>query len=600
MVTVKTQTLDMATGELVTAMNFDSGRSTLELEITQFASRSAPGLLCQQITITPSVDADINIQTLIDHSNAVAGMEGGEISGTVYLDKAPYQQQGTDRVMGFSSDRSKLGLALVVSPREGLAWKDEGRYVLRGKGGQAFHFRTIAAAVSEAYHPEPELQAIRLARWGELLGFERLRSENRRVWSDLWRSRVKIYGDDDSQKVIDTAFYYLVSSVHSSCRTGVPPFGLSRFNAYAGHVFWDMDTWDLPVTVLIDPAAAKAMIEFRLRGLENARKKAQVFGYRGAQFPWEAGIDGAEVTPTGADTGWAEQHIVPDVAVGCWEYQLATEDQDMLRRGTWPILKNVADWIESRGTWTPRGFEILHVMGPDESNPDINNNSYLNLQCKRVIHAAIECARQLGLTAPPVWLRIAQSIVIPMDRDTGVVLPYDNAKVGPGYSVGQLQFLFLHDESVKGDAFRKTYDFEEKARKEIPSQPSNVCSPRSPGFACPPVAAAAAFFGDREKALALFRNSWKPYWWEPFGMINEYQDWVQRHNVNYVTNYSSLLQSVIFGFAGVRISEGEWVQYPVSLPEGWRRVEIDRLWVKGTPKALIAEHGKLARLLDAS
>ena len=70
-----------------------------------------------------------------------------------------------------------------------------------------------------------------------------------------------------------------------------------------------------------------------------------------------------------ADTGWAEQHIVPDVALGCWEYQLATADQVMLRRGTWPILKNVAEWIESRGTWTPRGFEILHVMGPDESNP---------------------------------------------------------------------------------------------------------------------------------------------------------------------------------------------------------------------------------------
>lgn len=542
---------------------------------------------------------EIKIQTSIDLPNNIAWTDGTVTPGTIYFEKAPYDQQATDRVMGFRTDRSKLGLALVVFLTWGLTRTDLGSYVIKAKGGQAFHFRTVAAVVSEAYHPEPELQAIRLARWGDLLGFERLRSENQRRWSDLWKSRIKIYGDDESQKVVDTAFYYLVSSVHSSCRTGVPPFGLSRFNAYLGHVFWDMDTWALPVTVLIDPDAARAMVEYRLRGLENARRKAELFGYRGAQFPWEAGTMGAEETPSFADTGWAEQHIVPDVALGCWEYQLATADQVMLRRGTWPILKNVAEWIESRGTWTPRGFEILHVMGPDESNPDINNNSYLNLQCRRVMHAAIGCARQLGLTAPPVWLRIAQSIVIPSDKDTGVVLPYDNAKVGPGYSVGQLQFLFLHDDSVTGDAFRKTYDFEENARREIPSQPSNVCSPRSPGFACPPVAAAAAFFGDRNKALALFRNSWKPYWWEPFGMMNEYQTWVQRHNVNYFTNYSSLLQSVLFGFAGLRISERDWVQYPASLPEGWKRIEVDRLWVRGVPKALTAEDGELARLVDA-
>ena len=74
-----------------------------------------------------------------------------------------------------------------------------------------------------------------------------------------------------------------------------------------------------------------------------------------------APVGGFEVTPTVAGTGWAEQHASPDVALGFWEYQLATNDQTFLREGTWPVLSAVAQWITSRVTATNRGFEILHV-----------------------------------------------------------------------------------------------------------------------------------------------------------------------------------------------------------------------------------------------
>jgi hypothetical protein len=583
---INSQTLDMSTGELSTEMIFSPENGcTLALKILQFVSRSVPGILCQEILLTPSSDADIEILTNINCTG---------IAGSVYFDRSPSPERDPRlQVLGFRNDRNKLGIAITALASDEVASKGEGLHVVKAKAARTYTFRLIASMVSEVYHPEPELEAMRLLGWGKMLGFEGLREQNQREWAELWKSRVKIYGDTGAQKALDAAFFYLHSSLHPSCRTGMPPYALSQFEALEGHVFWDMDSWCLPPALLASPASVKAMLEYRLRGLESARMRAELFGYRGAQFPWEAGIRGDEECPPWVATGWAEQHIVPDVALAFWEYQQATEDRDFLRSGTWPVLKGVAEWIESRGQYTHRGFEIHNVMGVDESRPSTDNNSYMNLACRMVMQAAIECARQVGVEPSVHWGRIAQSMVVPLDKEGRVVIPYDHATPGPAYSVGMLQFLFLHQLPVSPDLFRNTYEFEEAQRIKMPSDASNPCSSKAPGFTCPPFAACAAFFGDRLKAAELFRNAWKLYWVEPYGLTKEYQFFPDG---NYATGCGSLLLATMYGFTGLRISARDWRRFPAALPEGWNRIEIDRVWVKGEAKRLVAEHGKQAVL----
>ena len=583
---IKNQTLDMSSGEPSTEMVFSpEGVDGLELKVLQFVSRSVPSLLCQEILFTSSSEVDIEILTRIDYNG---------ISGSVYLDHPPFPKPDVGlQVMGFRNDRNRLGIAIAALLNDGVSQKDEGLYRVHAKAGVKHAFRTIASTVSEVYDPEPELQAIRLVEWGKMVGFDRLQEQNRDEWSELWKSRVKVHGDTDAQKALDTAFFYLHSSLHPSCRTGMPPYGLTQFEALEGHVFWDMDSWCLPPALLASPASVKAMLEYRLRGLEAARKRAELFGYRGAQFPWEAGIKGTEECPPWVATGWAEQHIVPDVALGFWEYQQATDDRDFLRRGTWQVLKSTAEWIESRGRFTRRGFEIQNVMGVDESLPSTDNNSYMNLACRMTMQAAIECSRKVGVAPAANWGRIAQSMVVPLDKDRRVVIPYDNAKPNAAYSVGMLQFLFLHKVPVSAALFKNTYEFEEELRVRMPSGASNPCSTKAPGFSCPPFAACAAYVGDRRKAADLFRNAWKPYWVEPYGLVKEYQFFPDG---NYITGCASLLSATMFGFTGLRISDADWRQYPATLPEGWNRIEIDRVWVKGKARNLIAEHGKLTEL----
>jgi trehalose/maltose hydrolase-like predicted phosphorylase len=581
-VQVLSQSLDMSNGELETEMTMTAGTVKVGIRVIQFASRSAPSLLCQRVLLTPSADTTLELETRIDST----GLPGGS---TVCRDHAPArgyrEEEETDRVMGLRTDRSKLGIALAVSPQSWLVRHATGNYSIEGKAGQTYAFDEVAALVPEFYHPDPDLQAIRLARWGKLLGFDELRRQNQEIWAELWKSRIEIDGDPADQRALDTAFFYLHANSHPDSRLAVPPYGLSQYDVnFQGHILWDMDSFIFTAALLTSPQTAKGMMEFRLRGLDGARKKAASFGYQGAQYPWEAATDGTEACFPIYNTGWEEVHIVPDVAIAIWEYQTATQDQEFLRRGTWPVLQAVAEWIASRGYFTARGYEIAHVTGPDEGVPNMKNGTYTNGACKLAMKAAIDCAHLVGVTPPEVWERIEREIVIPLDAQKKIVIPYDGATPGNHYSHGSLQFLFLHGLPVSVDLFRNTYEFEQS--------PDRICDS---GFGCPPSAAAAAFFGDRHRAAEIFRATWQHNWIEPYGLTREYRPFADG---SYVTNYGSLLMAAMLGFTGLRISDGDWAQYPAILPEGWTRITLDRVWIKGKPMKVIAENGKRAVITE--
>jgi protein-glucosylgalactosylhydroxylysine glucosidase len=592
------QTLDMATGELTTQLTFTPENGpAISIEVLQFACRSVPSLLCQEIRVVASGDTEITFVPSIDSEGTPTH---------AYMTEPPARTD-MDLVAGFESagGRSKLGVAVSITAPDGPLQRQElfptesgitRPYVAKLKSGEAFRFRTIAAMVSELYHPEPPLEAIRLAGWGAMLGFDELRNANRAAWSKLWQSRVKITGDTDAQRVVDCAFFYLHSSVHPSTLTGMPPFGLSQYAYYFGHSFWDTESWSLLPFALTNPPAARALVEFRRRGLDDAKRQAALYGYRGAQFPWEAApVGGFETTPTFAATGWVEQHCSPDFALGLWEYQLATNDSDFLKDGTWPVLSAVAQWIESRGVFTSRGFEIQHIMGPDEGVPNINNNSYMNLVCKMALAAAIRCAQMVGVTAPPSWARIRDAIVLPIDTAKNVVLPYDNPPPPDAatYSVGGLDFLTVHDPPISLELLRNTYVAEQASPSGRPAGALMPTVPDAIGFAVAAMAATAAFLGEKRRAAQLFEASWKESWLEPFGMIRE----VASEDYGcFLTDFGSILQTVMLGFTGIRINQGDWAKYPASLPQGWTKIEIDRFWMRGEPTRMIATDGVPAKL----
>lgn len=272
---------------------------------------------------------------------------------------------------------------------------------------------------------------------------------------------------------------------------------------------------------------------------------------------------------------------------------MATGDGVFLREATWPMLKAIAEWIESRGVQTKRGFEILHVMGSDEGTGKSNNNSYVNIACRMALLAALRCATLVGVTPPVSWRTIADTIVIPVNREKQIILPFDNSTEGPTYPQVNLDFLTVHNMPIDNHLLRNTYEYEKKARgtrKLFGSLPVGI------GFATAAVAASAAVFGDKVKAAELFRLAWEGIWIEPFGVSRE----VPWQNYGcFLTNYGGLLQTAMLGFTGLRVDAHDWRKYRASLPQGWNRIEIDRIWINGIPRRLVAEDGMLPQLIHA-
>jgi protein-glucosylgalactosylhydroxylysine glucosidase len=398
----------------------------------------------------------------------------------------------------------------------------------------------------------------------------------------LWKSRVVITGNPDDQHALDCAFFYLNSSNHPSNLNGMAPFGLSSSRYYLGHSFWDTETWAFLPLLLTSPDTAKSLLLFRRRGLEAAKRVAGLFGYRGAQFPWEAApIDGEEVTPVFADTGWAEQHIVPDVALAFWQYQMATNDRSFLFEGTWPVISAVAEWIESRGVQTQRGFEILNIMGPDEDSNGLNNSAYVNLACRQALSAAIRCATLAGMPAPAAWQKIVDSMYFPISA-AGVLTI---AEQSPNNAAGDISYLLPFDCAIDPSVARRTWEAYQSAKSSAPMI----------AFAKLAVSALAAVMGDRATAGRLFRDSWAPDLLGPFDMTREASP--QTHGC-FLTNQGSLLRTAMFGFTGIRINEGAWNKYEAALPETWQSIEIERVYIRGAKKRIVARHGKKADIID--
>lgn len=606
---VRSQTLDMNTGELTTNMRFSpAGSAQLDIEVNQFLPRTVPSLLCQEIRLTATDDVVVEIRPQIQRE---------DIAGTVYRDQAPSNTH-LFQALGMVTDRgSKIGIATILIWDAGLQLRPDGTYLILLKRGQPAAIRTIAGLVTSAYDPAPDLQAIRVVKWGELVGFDELRNRNQHAWNELWKSRILVTGDETAQSALDAAFFYLHSSVNSSLLTGVPPFGVSQWRDYSGHIFWDMDAWIMPAVLPADPQSVAALVHFRSKGLDAAIRKAASFGFQGAMFPWEAGLDGSEVTPTWAETGWAEQHQVPEVAIAAWEYYVATGDSWLLHNDVWPILREVAEWISSRGTFTARGFEIDNIMGHDEGVSGVSNSSFVNIQCKMAVSAAIKAARAVGIDPSDRWLKIEKTMYIPIDNEKQVVLPfspdvsfrYYNHKTDQfevtnliqqpeAYTLGNLQMLVFHNPPISFDLYKNTWKVEEEIRRNRKeARASTPASPAAPGFTTPPLAVCAAMFGDRRLAAELFRLAATKFAVPPFQISREYAPF---QDGNYLMNQASLLMSALYGFTGLRISEGDWRTYPVSLPEGWKRIEIRRLWIRGKAYHLIAEQDKTASLEEVT
>ena len=427
------------------------------------------------------------------------------------------------------------------------------------KAGETYSFSIVSSAVSNAHYTDPQNEAERLSIYAMLEGTERLLARHDAEWTRLWQSDIIIEGDAVAQRDVRFALYHLYAFAREGTSYSLSPMGLSGLG-YNGHVFWDTELWMYPPLLVMQPEIARSLLEYRFERLHAAKQNAFSHGYKGAMFPWESSADGAEDTPVWALTGPFQHHITGCIGWAFWKYYQVTKDRQFLADRAYPMLKEVADFwasrVERKG---PGRYEINNVIGANEWQENIDNNAFTNGMAITVLRYATQAATILGLKPNPDWAHVAANIPILKFPDgvTRENATYDGVDIKQA-DVNLLAFP-LEVVNTKEQIEKDLRYYEPRMSKDGPAMGHSV------------LATLYARLGNGQKAHELFIKSYKPNEVPPFGVLAETAGGT---NPYFATGAGGMLQAVIFGFAGLTITDQGIQQIKTKLPSIWKRLEL--------------------------
>ena len=593
---ILSQSYDFATGEFTTTAKL----GTVTLNYLLYCSRTCPTLLISHLTFTgagATVAVNVHYGVREEHRYTLGDAKCFEGYQDAFDGKClQYSSDGTTSA-GFAykmfGDLRKTPIALA----SGLLGEHAELDLAQG----STEIQLVTSYVPSAMHSEPHNQAQRMIALAAWQGLDRLRKANQAAWAKLWESRITIEGaGDEWQDAIDASFFYLMTSLSEFSPFSVAPYGLSQPDAYEGHCFWDAESFMFMTPLFCAPNVARAMLDYRFQRIEAAENNARINGYRGIQFPWQSGMTGSEVTvPWCAQAG--EQHVNLDVALAFDGYARVSGDQGYIRERVWPVLRGVAEWIESRMEKTVRGYEILHITGIDEEIDDVNNDSYSNLMAAKVLRSAASYSNMFGLGERKKWLEIADNMFLPI-HEGGVMAQYEGMPEKPQQHPTSLMSYFPYGYTDENQY--ATIDY------YIKHDMFNYCRyPMLSGF----LGVYPAWNGDRETALKFYEEANLTFFCEPFHSSTEWSikdpaDRVEMSRpvgTNFITARGSLLSGLIMGLTKMCPWKGtvdgsvdEWFGQDIVLPAGWTKLTIGRVYIRGKAYRVIAEHGAKQAMLE--
>ncbi|HZO21145.1 MAG TPA: hypothetical protein VFB37_01490 [Steroidobacteraceae bacterium] len=631
------QTLDLHEATLTTRYRYlDRGRET-EVEVLSLVSQAAPHLAATRFMITPNYDGIVRLSFALTlwappaPRFPLAQLSGPQMEEAVTAsgrslqpqspataDRAAVWYPGYIRILNSGGAGDSLSLWLDGQAEQGLPMAlaasvslPEGvhpesirvhpdRYKLaldvsvKVERGRTYTF-TKYVALSRAGWGGKATEDLALARQARAEGFEHLLNEHRTAWSALWQPDIQIETDAKAQQAVHSEMYYLLAS--STADTAWAPGACALTPGYAGHIFWDSDTWIFPALLLFHPERARSLVDFRERTLGAARQRAQQRGLAGAMFPWESDPEqGTEQTPHSAYVlGESEIHVNADIAIAQWQYFLATGDRDWLRTHGWLVIRDVARFWTSRASYDAHThrYDIQHVTSVSESNTGISNDTFTNVLAARTLSIATTVAGLVGERPDRRWQEIARNLYIPLAPQHQHHLAFDPAVVPQGndFAGGPVSLLFLPSLDVEMSPELRRGDYEYGVRPSSPALAGRV----SMGIA--PRSIAADTIGDETDAAAWFATNFsggtlKP----PFNVRTETAD----NNTGYfLTGSGGFIQSLVYGFSGLRIRESGLVEaYAAVLPAQWNSLTLRNLSFRGRHLdiRIARDHGGVVRL----
>jgi trehalose/maltose hydrolase-like predicted phosphorylase len=462
---------------------------------------------------------------------------------------------------------------------------------------------------------QPDLDgAVRAVNSYRRAGFGVLLAEHRAAWALRWEDvAISIDGDPDTELAVRFAQFHLLAAVRGEGDVALGARGLSG-PVYAGHVFWDTDVYALPMLAACWPAAARALLEYRIRRLPAARQAAAALGCAGARFPWESADSGQEATPASfrdpsgrvvpVHTRHHAEHVVACVAWAAWHYAEWTGDTAFLRGPGRPLLTDTARFWASRARLDRRGAAHLYgVVGPDEYHAPVDDNAFTNIMARWNLQRAADLVEADGIggsfTEAAVWRQVAARLVDGYDPETGCYEQF------AGFS--ELEPLHIADLAAPPIAADLLLGRERTAASQVIKQhdvlmlhhlvpdelaPASLApnlafySPRTAhGSSLAPAIEAAlqARAGELGEAMRFLRMACRMDLDDLTGTTA---------GGLHIATMGGVWQAVTYGFVGLRPTGDGALAIDPRLPEDWRQVEV-RVRFHGHPVRVRVRHDRI-------
>lgn len=319
-----------------------------------------------------------------------------------------------------------------------------------------FHILTVAMSSFDHPSPSDESQRVllsiltRAARQTVPVSVSSmLRVEHVRQWSVAWETNLIIEGktgittnETSALMRLKRHVRYALYNVYSSVREGGNMTGMAALDS-RGNVFLRGEMWLMPLLILIKADVVRTALESRFRSLESSMRLAEGQGYRGVRFPYVGDSSDYSTSVYWDATDTVHVFHTAVVAVNAWNYYRVTRDLEWLRTRGYPIIRNVAAFLESvfvqdaQGMYTLPGTRSL----TGAASP---NNSFALSVAVMALRAAVEATYELSMIARDEWTSILRGVrfsrlshvgptpgVLALDaayahaaaEDTGVVIP---------------------------------------------------------------------------------------------------------------------------------------------------------------------------------
>lgn len=601
-------------------------KGELHIAGERFASAADYHLLAMNYSFSFSQSVEIQLITGIDG-------DVWDINGPHLFDYT-YHKEGT--TLAVEALTGELHHQVVTAEttvmdfdgRQEIVERDKGIFRKISFSAEAGKTYTISKAmvVYTSEDVENPLQlAIEESRSAIERGYETLKEEHVEIWSDYWEAAdVEIEGDDEAQFALRYSIYHLLSIAPRHAQAAsIPARGLSG-QTYKGAVFWDTEMFMLPFFLYTNPEVGKTLVNYRIKTLDGARKKAADYGFRGAFYAWESQENGQDAcsdynvndvfTNRPMRTYFKDKqiHISADVAYGIWQTYLLTGDRSVLTDGGAEVILECARFYQSFAYYKEekKRFELIDVIGPDEYHERVYNNAYTNKMAACTIETALEVLELLKKEEQDFYEQLIEkmayqqdleviagmkkNLYIPEpDLETGVIEQFDGYFSLEDTTVEEVRSRLIDPKEYWGGAYGVASDtqiikqadvvlllnlFKEEYSLKTKKANWSYYEPRtehgSSLSACI-YAMQACDIGDPEWAYPYFMKTASV---DLTGESKQFAGTIYIGGTHPAANGGAWMTAVL-GFGGLKVTEDGITADPV-LPEKWQKLSF-KLFVKG-------------------